>query len=72
MALGALPALRVHRWTLSPAACVDSASGVRVCHMQQERSRRIMAEVQVYASVDQVTPLSPGTPPFHSRVPSMP
>lgn len=41
---------------VSRAACVDSASGVRVCHMQEERSRRIMAEVQVYASVEQVPP----------------
>ena len=39
------------------AACVDEGSGgVRVCHMQQEHSRGIMAEIQVYATVDQVRP----------------
>ena len=36
------------------AACVDEGSGgVRVCHMQQDHSRGIMAEVQVYATVAQ-------------------
>lgn len=52
--------VRLRRCNLATAACFDDGE-VRICHSHVQKTRQVMAELQVYASVDEVSDWLNGT-----------